>query len=341
MAGKLIRKKGRRSKAYSQSERLTRMLRALSSREMTVKELAQDFKISRRQVYRELTRIEEDGHPLEQSDGDGEKTWRLPLGYKGLPQIAVTPYELMALHCAKSHMDYLRGTPLVEHLDALIGKVESALPHKVANHLARINDVFLPRQAPLRDYSRQGEVLEKLQKALLLQRTVTLHHVRPGYEESAEHRVDPYRLLFHQFGLYVLGFSHRAHAIRLFAVERIVAVELSDESFEVPSDLKLDEGYQRSFGLIDEPVQPVRIWFSAEVAYLIRERRWHPSQHNDLQLDGSVIVTMATGGRDELAAWVLSWGQEAKVLEPQALVDAVKTQLGRALSRYSSNHTID
>ncbi|MBX3350707.1 MAG: WYL domain-containing transcriptional regulator [Nitrospira sp.] len=334
MADKLIRKKGRRSKAYSQSERLTRMLRALSSREMTVKELAQDFKISRRQVYRELTRIEEDGHPLEQSDGDGEKTWRLPLGYKGLPQIAVTPYELMALHCAKSHMDYLRGTPLVEHLDALIGKVESALPHKVANHLARINDVFLPRQAPLRDYSRQGEVLEKLQKALLLQRTVTLHHVRPGYHESAEHRMDPYRLLFHQFGLYVVGFSHRAQAVRLFAVERIVAVDLIEDSFEVPVDLKVDEGHQ-SFGLIDEPVQLVRIWFSAGVAYLIRERRWHPSQHNDLQSDGSMIVTMTTGGMEELAAWVLSWGGAARVLAPQALVEAVKAQLSRALSRYS------
>ena len=80
MADKLFRTKGRRPKAYSQAERLTRMLRALSSREVTVTELAQEFKISRCQVYRELSRIEEEGHPLEQSDGDGEKTWRLSCG---------------------------------------------------------------------------------------------------------------------------------------------------------------------------------------------------------------------------------------------------------------------
>ncbi|HNP84355.1 MAG: WYL domain-containing protein [Nitrospira sp.] len=334
MADRIKPKMGRRPKAYSQADRFARMLRVLSTRAVSVRDLAQELGISVRQVYRDLDGMQEAGHPLEQSDGDGEKTWHLPLGYKGLPQIAVTPYELMALHGAKSHIGYLKGTPLVENLEALIGKVESALPHKVTNHLARINDVFLPRQAPVRDYSRHGEVLAKLEKALLLQRTVTLHHIRPGYEEPAEHSVDPYRLLFHQFGLYVLGFSHRAQAVRLFAVERIVALDVADQSFDIPSDLKLDMNYERVFGLIEEPAQLVRIRFTAEVSYLIRERRWHPSQQNEAQQDGSIIVTMTIGGMEELAAWVLSWGQQAKVLEPQVLVETVKWQLSCALSRY-------
>ena len=326
--------RGRRPRAYSQAERLAGMLRALASRSTTVQDLASAFKVTKRQVYRDLDRIHEEGHPLEQSDGDDEKTWRLPLGYKGLPQIAVTPYELMALHCAKSHMSYLRGTPLVEHLNALAEKVESALPDKVANHLARINDVFLPRQAPVRDYSRQGEVLARLEKALLLQRTVRLHHIRPDYEEPAEHPVDPCRLVFHQFGVYVLGFSHRAQALRLFAVERIVAVDVSDQSFEIPSDVNLDTNYERLFGLIDEPTQLVRIRFSAEVAYLIKERRWHPSQQNEIQKDGSVIASFTVGGTDELASWILSWGSAARVLEPQVLVEAVTSHLARAVERY-------
>lgn len=198
--------RGRRPKAYSQAERFARMVRALASRSMTIQDLADTFKVTKRQVYRDLDRIQEEGHPLEQSGGDGEKTWRLPLGYKGLPQVAVTTYELMALHCAKSHMAYLRGTPLVERLTTLAEKVVSALPDKVANHLARINDVFLPRQAPVRDYSRQAEVLAKLEKALLLQRAVTLHHIRPDYEEPAEHSVDPYRLVFHSVWAVCAGF---------------------------------------------------------------------------------------------------------------------------------------
>lgn len=200
---------------------------------MTLKDLSDEFGISRRQVYRDLDQIQEEGHPLEQSDGDGEKTWQLPLGYKGLPPITVSRYELMALHFAKRHLDYLSGTPFVDDLDSLIKKVEAGLPHKVLNHLARINQVFLPRSGPVRDYAGQKTILKQLQKALLLQCTVILLHRKPDYDEPTEHRVDPYLLLLHQFGLYVVGYSHRAKELRMFAVERIVSVEVLDERVSI------------------------------------------------------------------------------------------------------------
>ena len=155
--GRLVKARlGRRPKAYSQAERLARMIRALSSRSMSINDLSGEFGVSRRQIYRDIDRIQEEGHPLEQSDGGGEKSWQLPLGYKGLPPITVTPYELMALHLAKAHVAYLAGTPFVENLDGLIAKVQAGLPHRVANHLARINDVFLPRQAPVRRSVQRG-----------------------------------------------------------------------------------------------------------------------------------------------------------------------------------------
>lgn len=327
--------RGRRAKAYSQADRIARMLRALASRSMTVKDLAGAFEVTKRQVYRDLDAMQEAGHPLEQSDGEGEKTWCLPPGYEGLPPITVSPYELMALHFAKRHLDYLTGTPFVEDLDSLIKKVEGGLSHKVFNHLARINQVFLPRSGPVRDYSGQKVLLKQLQKALLLQCAVILQHRRPDYEEPAEHRVDPYLLLLYQFGLYLVGYSHRAEALRMFAVERIASVEVLGERFSLPEELQMEQVYDNLFGLVEEPVQTVRIRFDSDVAYLLKERRWHPSQQNEIQKDGSVIATFCIGGMEELAAWVLSWGGAARVLEPQALVEAVKAQLSRALSRYS------
>jgi len=44
------------------------MMRTLASRAVTVNDLAGEFGISRRQIYRDLAQIEEQGHPLEQSD---------------------------------------------------------------------------------------------------------------------------------------------------------------------------------------------------------------------------------------------------------------------------------
>ena len=135
------------------------MMRTLSSRAVTVNDLAGDFSITRRQVYRDLAQIEEEGHPLEQSDGSGERTWQLPLGYKGIPQIAISQYELMSLHLAKSHLAYLKGMPFVGDLDNLIAKVEAGLPAKTANHLERIVQVFAPLQRGSRLYAGKKEPL--------------------------------------------------------------------------------------------------------------------------------------------------------------------------------------
>jgi proteasome accessory factor B len=324
------KQKGRKPKAYSQADRLARMMRTLASRAVTINELADEFGITRRQVYRDLAEIEKEGHPLERSDGSGEQTWQLPLGYKGLPQIAITQYELMSLHLA-----YLNGTPFVDDLESVIAKVEAGLPAKVVNHLERISLVFAPVQGPKRSYAKQKKVLSDLRRALLLQRTVILQHQRPDYEEPAPHRLDPYVLVLYQYGLYVMGYSHRARALRMFAVERIHAVDLTDDRFEMPQDFSWDTLSRRLFGLIDEPPKTVRIWFSSDVAYLLKERQWHPTQSLKQQKDKSVIVTFQAGGLDEMATWVLSWGANAKVLDPPELVKEVKSQLARATSRYA------
>ena len=51
------RQRGRRPKPYSQVERLVRMMRILAGRSMSVDELAHEFDVSRRQVYRDLERL--------------------------------------------------------------------------------------------------------------------------------------------------------------------------------------------------------------------------------------------------------------------------------------------
>ena len=96
--------RGRKRGSYTQADRLARMMRTLASRAVTINELADEFGITRRQVYRDLAEIEDECHPLERSDGSGEQTWQLPLGYKGLPPITLTPYDLMSLQLARANL---------------------------------------------------------------------------------------------------------------------------------------------------------------------------------------------------------------------------------------------
>ena len=244
----------------------------------------------------------------------------------------------MALHLAKSHLTYLAGTPFVEDLDSVLEKVEAGLPQKVANHLERLVHAFAPLQRPLRSYANKQAVITELRKALLLQRRITLTYQKPDASKPSTFDVDPYVLLLHQQGLYIIGFSHRAGALRTFAVERMHDVRLTDESFEIPKSFSLAELEQRLFGLMDEPPQEIRIRFGREVAYLLKERQWHPTQRLTPGKDGSVVLMMRSGGLEEIASWVLSWGAQAHVLGPPALIDLVSTDLAAAAKQYHGPH---
>jgi proteasome accessory factor B len=141
----------------------------------------------------------------------------------------------------------------------------------------------------------------------------------------------------YQHGLYVVGYSHEAKAIRVFAVERIEGIDVMEEMFEIPRSFSLKERFERGFGLIDDNPQEVKISISPEWAYYVKERSWHPTQKLQPQKDGSVILTMRCGGIDELTAWVLSFGPGAKALSPQALIDNVSSQLTAAAKLYRTS----
>ncbi|HWP57330.1 MAG TPA: transcriptional regulator [Candidatus Acidoferrales bacterium] len=324
---------GRRPREYSQAERLALMMRALASRVWTINELAQELGVSRRQVYRDLDRIEKEGHPLVQSGGVGERTWQLPLGYRGLRPIMLTPLELMSLYLARSNLSYLAGTPFVDDLDGVLAKLKAGLPQRTINHLERIGQCFIPLLRPLRRYEKQKEALKTLQKALLLQRTARIRHRRPSRGEEAEHKVDPYVLLLYQNGLYLWAYSHTAAAYRSFAVERIAGADLTGETFSIRRDFSREK-LNESFGIMEEAPQTVRIRFHRAVAHFLKERQWHPTQKIEETVGGDVIVSMRAGGLDEIASWVLSWGENATALEPPALVETVLRKLSSALAQY-------
>jgi predicted DNA-binding transcriptional regulator YafY len=161
---------------------------------MSVNELAHEFDVSRRQVYRDLERIEEQGHPLTRNEDGGDSSWQLPLGYKGIPPITLSPYELMSLQLARADLSYLDGTPFVEDLDATVGKLHAVLPHKTLNHLERLVHVFAPLAKPIRRYAGQADLLRDLRKALLLQFTVELEYAKQGEDEATRYRIDPHGL---------------------------------------------------------------------------------------------------------------------------------------------------
>ncbi len=113
------------------------------------------------------------------------------------------------------------------------------------------------------------------------------------------------------------------------------AIELTDETFEMPENFNLDDFMKSSFGVFHgEPVR-VRIWFAADIAEYIREKIWHETQNIELQPDGSIIFEAEVAGTKEIEFWVLKWGAKAKVLAPESLRDEIRAEIEAMREVYS------
>ena len=68
----------------------------------------------------------------------------------------------------------------------------------------------------------------------------------------------------------------------------------------------------------------VVIRFAPRAADYIREKKWHPSQSLREFKDGGVELKMKLSSLGEVQRWVLSWGGDARVLQPRELAESVR-----------------
>lgn len=328
------REPGKPAKQYSQASRLHDVIRILEARYgATVDELAEECGVTRRTVYRDLDAIREAGYPLV-SDRQADRCmlYRFITGFKKIPPITFSLEELMTLYLCRGQLGFLAGTPFQDDLDAIFGRVRSSLPPRSVAHLERIAEAAAPKFQGVRDYSAKKGMLGELRRALLFQYRVTIDYAPPR-RAAQPYEVDPYTLIFYDGSLYLGGYAHNRGALRLFLVDRIEAVRVGGERFEIPEDFAVTDLTGSAFGLIDEQRQRIRVRFAADVAHLIRERTWHPSQSLYERADGGVELSFEASGEKEILAWLYSYLPHVEVLEPPQLRQAFRQGLQQGLEQ--------
>jgi proteasome accessory factor B len=326
-------KKGKPAGRYTQAGRLHDIIRTIEARHgVTIEELAEEAGVSRRTLHRDLAAIQEAGYPLVSEWEEGRKLYRFLTRFRDVPPITFSLPELLTLSYLRSQTGFLAGTPFARDMDAIFRKVNSVLPPRYAAHLERAARVTLPLLQGRRDYTRLSAELETIREALLYQYRLRLTYRPQGAGEGQEYLLDPYTLAFYKGGLYLIGYAHNRRALRTFALERLAAVELLKERFEVREDLSPEEHLKGAFGIVEEEALEVVVRFSPEMVPAVEGRLWHPTQTQERQKDGSLLLSFRAGGRREIISWVLSYGPGAEVVAPASLrgeVAAAARAMGR------------
>jgi predicted DNA-binding transcriptional regulator YafY len=84
----------------------------------------------------------------------------------------------------------------------------------------------------------------------------------------------------------------------------------------------------------DGQPQTIRLEFTRDVARYVQESRWHRSQKLTVQKDGSLQAEFLLTDTQEIKRWIMSFGPNARVLEPQDLVKELQRDLQQMVGNY-------
>lgn len=306
------------------------LLRILASRHygVTVKELAQDLKVSEKTIRRDLAALSEAGFPLQEQVVDhGRKKWKLggDAVHKGCPLLYD---EALALYLARCFMEPLAGTVFWSAAQRAFAKIRSMFNEQCLSYVEKLAGAFYQTRTGLCDYSRHAEIIDQIMIGIEDHRVVEITYQSLKATEAVSYEIHPYGMTYHRGALYLIGWSAERGEIRHWKVNRIERAEVTQKKFRLPEDFCLDKHLAGSFGIFQgDGDYQVRVRFSPEVARYVSEARWHHSQQLFPQRDGSVIAEFNLESLEEIARWVLSFGKHARVLDPPELIEQIRQEL--------------
>lgn len=305
-----------------------------ASRRVTIDDLAQRTGVTTRTIRRDLEALQSAGFPLYDETHDGKKYWTLEQkAFRRLDETGFTLAELSALYFSRTLVECLAGTPFERDVRSAFDKLAGALTPGMKSFLDRMPLVMEAKPEPGAQAAapRTAEVA-KLVEATMQHRRVTMRYHSFSSNREKTYTLEPYRLLFGQGGLYVIGMVPEYGALRTFASDRIEQLSLTEERFE-PLELP-DDAFAHSLGVNQGTPEPVEIAFAPKIAPYVRERIWHPSQQLADAPDGGVRLMLNVVHDWALKSWILGFGSLATVVAPPALAAEITKELAAASRNY-------
>jgi predicted DNA-binding transcriptional regulator YafY len=146
--------------------------------------------------------------------------------------------------------------------------------------------------------------------------------------------VDPYFIVFRGHAWYLLGYCHRRGEMRLFRIDRIHKVTITNSLFERDHKVTLEKYFESSWDVYSGGPVEIKLLLSGKAAVIVAEGKRHASQRVVKRKDGSVEYIVTVAGTEEILRWIIGFGGEARVISPPELADQVSRMAAEILKNY-------
>jgi predicted DNA-binding transcriptional regulator YafY len=313
--------------------RLLQLVMILQSEQFpNARMLAQACAVSRRTIYRDLANLEAAGFrvfysPERQGYVLARECWIQPTG--------LDEKEALAL-LVMSRLGTIPDPfgPLLPTVTALT-KVIQSLPDELRSRIA-LCDELIPGDEEICVFSADRQsIYETILSALSQRKRLRLLYRGDSPSALLTTKLALYRLARLQNRWSLVGHSSYHREIRSFWLAAIERIDLTDETYETPPRFRLDRFLSRANRNNRGPLEQVQLRFTARVAPFVRDMPRKRGQSQAARSSGDLDLFLAVESLDEVVFWVLGFGDQVEVIEPEKLRLAVKEWAEQIVLRYS------
>lgn len=299
---------------------------------LTIGQLAADLGRSERTVYRYLESLSSELHVQIYCENGGYH-----IAERSVPShLDLSPKEVLAVRLALTSGAFQKYGPLTDQALAAWRKIESALMSdtiETVHETIKRHAIFTSAFA---GSDEKDETIDILANAVTQNRRVSIVYSSQRSGETKKLEVDPYALVFRRHNWYLIAYSHSHGRIIQLKLVRIIRITETGDRFQLPHDFSIDSFYAKSWEMWTGGEEYlVKVKFSPRVAQIIKESKRHPTQVLEDTPDGGVIFSARVTGIEEIGFWILGWGAEAEVLEPDELRSSIIEIASNLLALYS------
>lgn len=167
------------------------------------------------------------------------------------------------------------------------------------------------------------------------------YEVRIAYQKYTSSQADTYTLrpyAVKEFAKrwYIVAYCREREALRVYGLDRIQSLEITDCRFEMEHGFDVDELFATSFGIYlpEGPGQTITFRTSATEAKYLRDLPIHSSQE-EISSDGeSVTFSIFVCPNRNLIMEFCKYGSRIEILSPEPVRNAVACELKKAAALY-------
>jgi proteasome accessory factor C len=144
--------------------------------------------------------------------------------------------------------------------------------------------------------------------------TVVITYASVSSRSGDQRKLDPYGIVHHAGSWYVVGHCHKRGDTRTFRIDRIASLEVTDDTFEIPSDFDLETYRREQIYVPSADARAVRVHLDPLATARVGAN-W-PVGEVTPHGDGSSEIVIDCEGYEWVTGWVLGFGKHAWIVEP-------------------------